>query len=71
MALVLAGVVLITGSDAAGLGPIAFVCGVLMVWSGIVKAIVLHIWRATLNPDSALDDTRGSFDSGPGIRQRS
>ena len=70
MALVLAGVVLITGSLAAGSGPIAFVCGVLMLWSGIVKAIVLRIWRGTLSSDSAPDDTRVDLDSGPAIGQR-
>ncbi len=49
---------MIAGSVAAGLGPIALVCGVLMLWSGIVKAIVLRIWHTTLNSDSAPDRTR-------------
>jgi hypothetical protein len=47
-AMVLLGVALILGSLAAGLGPIALVCGVLLLWSGIVKVIVLRIWRATI-----------------------
>ena len=48
-AMVVGGIVLIAGSGAAGLGPIALVCGALMVWSGIVKAIVLRIWQTTLH----------------------
>jgi hypothetical protein len=43
-----AGVVLALGSLAAGIGPIALVCGVLLVWSGIVKVIVLRVWEKTL-----------------------
>jgi hypothetical protein len=71
MALVIGGIILIAGSGAAGLGPIALVCGVLMVWSGIVKAIVLRIWHTTLNADSAPNCTRPEIDSGTAIGQRS
>lgn len=62
---------LIAGGVTAGLGPIAFVCGVLMLWSGIVKAIVLRIWRATLNPGSDPDHTRLDFDSERAIGRQS
>jgi hypothetical protein len=68
---VLAGVVLITGSVAAGLGPIAMVCGVLMLWSGIVKVVVLRIWHGTLNSNSAPDDASVSVDPGTAIGRRS
>jgi hypothetical protein len=68
---VVGGVVLIAGSGAAGLGPIALVCGVLMLWSGLVKAIVLRIWHTTLHPDSAPNQTRPSIDSGTAIGQQS
>jgi hypothetical protein len=66
-----AGVVLITGSVAAGLGPIGMVCGVLMLWSGIVKAIVLRIWHGTLGSDAASDEARVTIESGIAIRRRS
>jgi hypothetical protein len=68
---VLLGVVLITSSVAAGLGPIAMVCGVLMLWSGIVKAVVLRIWHGTLSSNAATDDARVNIDSGTAIVRRS
>ncbi|HLL51629.1 MAG TPA: hypothetical protein VK356_13250 [Thermomicrobiales bacterium] len=57
--MVLLGIVLALGGIAAGMGPIAFVCGVLLLWSGIIKIVVLRIWRGTLsaNPSS----TRAGF----------
>jgi hypothetical protein len=42
------GIVLTLGAILLGLGPIALVCGVLLIWSGIVKVVVLGVWRATL-----------------------
>jgi hypothetical protein len=68
---VVGGVALIVGGGTAGLGPIALVCGVLMLWSGIVKAIVLRIWHTTLSSDSAPDHTRTYADSGAAIGQQS
>ena len=46
--MVLVGVALVMGGVVAGLGPVALVCGVLLLWSGIVKIIVLRIWHGTL-----------------------
>jgi hypothetical protein len=63
-------VVLIAASVVAGLGPIAMVCGVLLLWSGVVKAIVLRIWRITLNAASAPDHARRDRDSGVVIGRR-
>ncbi len=60
--MVLAGVALVLGGVAVGLGPIAIICGVLLLWSGIVKIIVLRIWQSTLPPRLASDDT--GFDDG-------
>jgi hypothetical protein len=68
---VVGGVALIAGSGTAGFGPIALVCGILMLWSGIVKAIVLRIWHTTLSSDSAPDHTRINADSGTAIGQQS
>ena len=65
------GVVLVAGSVAIGFGPIAFVCGALMLWTGIVKAIVLRIWRTTLSPDSVAGGILQTSDSGPAVRPRS
>jgi hypothetical protein len=47
-AMVLIGVALVLGGIIAGLGPVALVCGVLLLWSGVVKVIVLRIWRGTI-----------------------
>jgi hypothetical protein len=47
------GAALIAASIAAGLGPIALVTGALLLWSGIVKLIVLRIWRQTLGAGSS------------------
>jgi hypothetical protein len=49
--MIVAGVVLIVAARFLGLGPVSLVCGLLLVWSGIVKIIVLRIWQKTLaNP---------------------
>jgi hypothetical protein len=68
---VVGGIALIAGSGTAGFGPIALVCGILMLWSGIVKVIVLRIWQTTLSSDSAPDHTRTNADSGTAIGQQS
>ena len=65
-----AGAVLIAGGAVAGLGPVALVGGVLLLWSGIVKAIVLRIWRTTLTPVPPLDQVHRDRDSAAAIGQR-
>ena len=65
------GVLLVAGSVAMGLGPIAFVCGALMLWTGIVKAIVLRIWRTTLSPDPVSDGIRHPGNSETAVRRGS
>jgi hypothetical protein len=47
------------------------VCGVLMLWSGIVKVVVLRIWHETLNSDSAPDDAGVNIDSRTATGRRS
>lgn len=42
------GIALMVAGAVGLLGPIALVTGVLLLWSAIVKAIVLRIWRSTL-----------------------
>lgn len=46
--MVACGIVSTLGGTLLGFGPIALVCGVLLIWSGIVKVVVLRVWRATL-----------------------
>ena len=57
-AMVSLGVALILGSLVAGLGPIALICGVLLLWSGVVKVIVLRIWRATIATHDSTNSMR-------------
>lgn len=45
---VVAGILLMTASRFAGLGPVAFVGGALLCWSGVVKVLVVRIWKSTL-----------------------
>ena len=52
------GAVLVLGGAEGGLGPVALVCGVLLVWSGIVKLVVLRVWRATLPAAPLPEPTR-------------
>ena len=65
--MVAAGLVLAIASVSVGLGPIALVCGVLLVWSGIVKVIVLRVWQKTLPApeptDQQSDHSRVSLES--------
>jgi len=68
--MVLGAVILIAGNMVAGFGPIALVCGVLLLWSGIVKAVVLRIWHRTLSSPSAPDQDRRDRDSETAIGQR-
>jgi hypothetical protein len=46
------------------------VCGVLLLWSGVVKAIVLRIWRTTLSSASAANHDRRDRESGTAIGQQ-
>jgi hypothetical protein len=65
------GVLLVAGSVAMGMGPIAFVCGALLLWTGIVKAIVLRIWRTTLSAEPVPDGIRHTGGSDTAVRQGS
>jgi uncharacterized protein involved in response to NO len=60
--MVVAGAALVLGSVAVSWGPVALVCGVLLLWSGIVKMVVLRIWQGTLPFDRSSGD--GSFNDG-------
>lgn len=47
--MVVCGLALIGGKLIGVLEPIALVLGLLTLWSGIVKIVVLRIWRRSLN----------------------
>ena len=66
--MVLAGIALVLGGIGTGLGPVALVSGVLLLWSGIVKIIVLRIWRGTLrhHPSSGVAGFNDGAKTAPG-----
>jgi hypothetical protein len=47
-AILAAGAALLAGAIFGALGPIALVCGLLLVWTGVVKIVVLRIWKRSL-----------------------
>jgi hypothetical protein len=44
-----AGVALLAGGLIGILGPIALVGGLLLLWTGIVKIVVLRIWKRSIS----------------------
>lgn len=52
--MVAVGLILIVAGLLGTLSPIALVLGLLSLWSGVVKLIVLRIWQRTLN--AAVED---------------
>ena len=67
VAMMVAGLMLVLGSAVAGLGPVGMVCGVLLIWSGIVKAVVLRVWRATLPAAPLPEPNRASMRSASAV----
>jgi hypothetical protein len=47
-AMVAIGTLLIAAKAAGYLETVALVAGMLLIWSGIVKVVVLRIWRSSL-----------------------
>lgn len=47
--MVVAGVACILGRNLGLLDPIATILGVMLIWSGVVKLIVLKFWRTSLH----------------------
>jgi len=56
-AMIAVGIALTVGMISGLLGSIALICGVLLLWSGIVKVIVLRIWRSSLTPQDVSSAT--------------
>jgi hypothetical protein len=55
IAMVGAGAFLIAAYLAGAIEVIALIAGVLLLWSGIVKVIVLRIWRSSLSMPGATE----------------
>jgi hypothetical protein len=47
-AMTFGGAILALAGLLTALSPVAFVAGVLLFWSGLIKIVVLRIWRSTL-----------------------
>jgi hypothetical protein len=56
-AMLVGGAVLAVAGAVAGMGPIALLAGVLLVWSAVVKIIVLRIWQKVVQPVPAAPPT--------------
>jgi len=53
--MIVVGMSLVAAASIATWGAIALVCGLLLIWSGIVKIIVLRIWHKTLATPSGMN----------------
>ena len=61
VAMVIVGLSLLGISVILGSGPIGGIAGTLLLWSGVVKVIVLKIWQTTLNaPRSSASESEAS-----------
>jgi hypothetical protein len=67
--MVACGLVLAIGGAVLGFGPVALICGVLLVWSGIVKVVVLRVWKSTLPPGPPPRPARASTPSATALRE--
>ena len=54
-AMVAIGALLIAGKAAGFFETVALVAGMLLIWSGVVKVIVLRIWRSSLKLPGATE----------------
>jgi hypothetical protein len=63
------GALMVLGSQAVGIGPVLLVGGLLLIWSALVKVIVLRVWRVTLGspplPEPRRDGARAGSALGP------
>jgi len=63
------GILLIAGYLLRAFATIALIGGLLLVWSGVVKLIVLRIWRSSLGKPSVSEQYPHSNSSEPTVRQ--
>jgi hypothetical protein len=64
-AMTFGGAILALAGLLTALSPVAFVAGVLLFWSGLIKIVVLRIWRSTLASPPVPPDQRGRRPSHP------
>ena len=60
VAMTIGGVAIVMAGMLSAISPVAFVAGVLLFWSGLVKMVVLRIWRSTLASPPEPPDARPS-----------
>lgn len=51
LVLLAAGIALIVGGSVLSLGPTWVLAGLLLFWAGVVKVVVVHLWRGVANPE--------------------
>ena len=59
--IILAGVALLLAGVLLALGPAVILTGLLLTWAGIIKVVVVHLWRGVAAPEQAVpfrDDER-------------
>lgn len=54
--LVVGGLLLVAVGSTVSPGPAVLLTGLLLVWAGIVKVVVVHLWRGVANPEHAADE---------------
>lgn len=69
--MVVCGTVLVLGSAVGGLGPIPLIGGVLLIWSGIIKVVVLRVWDTTLSSPPMPEPARAGSRLAPMPRESS
>jgi hypothetical protein len=52
--LVLVGLTTMLGAAFLALGPTWLLSGLLLTWAGLVKVIVVALWRGVANPETAV-----------------
>jgi len=70
-AMVALGLAMVLGGLTTGLSPFMLVGGVLLIWSALVKAIVLRIWRSTLGSPPLAEFQRPGTRAGSSLGQPS
>ncbi len=68
--MVVVGIALVLVSLFADLGPVFLIGGILLVWSGIVKVVVLRVWRTVLSSPPLPEPMRSGEKKGGAIGQQ-
>lgn len=60
--MVVAGALLLAAGRFLPLGPAWVLTGLLLVWAGVVKMVVVQLWRGVANPERAIPDRSSGED---------